>query len=73
MIYIGLKQSHKKWKDSLKGSLVRVLFATELEFPKILIPRQPQNTSNVNIESAGKSKTTVLFCGQLPGALNIFI
>ena len=27
----------------------------ELEFPKILVPRLPQNTSNANIESAGKS------------------
>ena len=41
--------SHKKWKDSLKGSLYRVLFAAELQFPKILVP-------NVNIECVGKSK-----------------
>ena len=34
----------------------RVLFATELEFPKILVPRLPQHISNVNIECAGKSK-----------------
>ena len=27
------KHSHKKWKDSLEGSLDRVLFAAELEFP----------------------------------------
>ena len=52
----NIHHSHKKQKDSLEGSLVRVLFADELEFPKILVPRLPQNTSNVNIESIGKSK-----------------
>ena len=46
----------KKRKDSLEGSLNRVLFAAELEFPKILVPRLPQHTSNVNIECAGKSE-----------------
>ena len=48
--------SHQKRKDSLEGSLDRVLFAAELEFPKILVPRLPQHTSNVNIECAGKSE-----------------
>ena len=33
--------SHKKRKDSLEGSLDRVLFAAKLEFPKIVIPRLP--------------------------------
>ena len=47
--------SHKKRKDSLEGSLDQVLLAAELEFPKILVPRLPQHTSNVNIECAGKS------------------
>ena len=47
--------SHKKRKDSLEGNLGRVLFAAELEFPKILVPRLPQHTSNINIETAGKS------------------
>ena len=28
----------------------QVLFAAELEFPKILVPRLPQHTLNVNIE-----------------------
>ena len=42
--------SYKKRKDSLN----RVLFAAELEFPKILVPNLPQNLSNVNIECAGK-------------------
>ena len=46
----------KKRKDSLEGSLNRELFAAELEFPKILVPRLPQHTSNVNIECAGKSE-----------------
>ena len=48
---IGFLHSHKKRKDSLEGSLVRVLFAAELKFPKILVPMLPYNTSNVNIES----------------------
>ena len=39
--------SHEKRKDSLEGSLDRVLFAAELEFPKILVPRLRQNTSNM--------------------------
>ena len=48
--------SHKKRKDSLKGSLHRVLFGAEAEFPKLLVPRLPQSTSNVNIECARKSR-----------------
>ena len=47
---------HKNGKDGLEGSLVRVFFATELAFSKFLVPRLPQNTSNVNIESTGESK-----------------
>ena len=47
--------SRKKRRDSLEGSLDRILFAAELEFPKILVPRLPQHTSDVNIECAGKS------------------
>ena len=42
--------SYKKQKDSLEGSLDRVSFAAELEFSKILVPRPPQNKSNVNVE-----------------------
>ena len=49
--------SHKKWKDSLEGDLDRVLFAGELEFPNIIIPRLPQHASNVNTECAGKSES----------------
>ena len=45
-----------KRKDSLEGSLDRVLLATELEFPKIIVPTLPQHTSNVNIECDGKSE-----------------
>ena len=45
-----LNQSHKKRKDSLEGSLVRVLFAVKLVFPKMLVPRLPlkvwENQSN---------------------------
>ena len=69
-----LRYSHKKRKDSLEGSLDRVLLAAELEFPKILVPRLPQHTSDVNIECAGKSewsKQLYIFfiCEQLFGAL----
>ena len=46
--------SHKKQKDSPEGSLDRELTAAELEFPKILVPRLSQHTSDVNIECAGK-------------------
>ena len=55
------KHSHKKWKYNLEGSPVWVLFAAELEFPKILVLRLPQNTSNVSTESTGKKKTIALF------------
>ena len=41
---------HKKRKDSLEGSLDRVLLTAEREFPMILVPRLPQHTSNVNTE-----------------------
>ena len=54
--------SHKKRKDSLEGSLDRVLLAAELEFPKILVPRLPQHTSDVNIECAGKSEWSKQQC-----------
>ena len=47
--------NHKKQKDSLEGILDRLLFAAEREFPKTLVPRLSQNTSNVNTECAGKS------------------
>ena len=56
IIVLKLNLSHKKRKHSLEGSLDRVLFAAEFEFPKILVPRLPQHTSNVNIECAGKSE-----------------
>ena len=39
--FISIKHSHKKQKDSLEGSLDRVLFAAELDFPKVLVPRLP--------------------------------
>ena len=61
--------SHRKRKESLEGSGDRVLFAAELELPKILVPRLPQISSNVNIECAGKSKQLYSLCDQLLGAL----
>ena len=39
----------------------RALFAAELEFPKMLVLRLPQHTSNVNTECAGKSKWSKLY------------
>ena len=48
---------------------MRVLFATELELPKILVPRLPKNTSNVNIKSTGKSKQLYYLRDQLLRAL----
>ena len=54
--YATLNHSHKKRKDSLEGSLDQVLLGAELEFPKILVPRLPQNTSNVSIECGEKSE-----------------
>ena len=69
----SFKNSHKRRKGSLEGSLDGVLFAAELEFPKILFPRLPQHTSNVNIEYAGQSEWPkqlyLAICDQLPGAL----
>ena len=64
-----LKHSYKKRKDSLEGSLVRVLFAAELEFPKILIPRLPQNTSAVNIKVPENQNSCNYLCDQLLKAL----
>ena len=64
--YLSLEHSHKK----RKGSLDRALSAAELEFPKILVPRQPQNTSNVSYtKGAGKSKQLYSVCDQLFVAL----
>ena len=54
----------------MEGSLVRVQLAAELEFPKILVGRLPQNTSqyNVNIESTRKSKELHCLRDQFLGA-----
>ena len=49
----GSKHSHKKRKDNLEGSLGQILYAAELRFPKILVSRLSQHTSNVNIEYEG--------------------
>ena len=61
--------SHKKPKDILKGSLVWVLLAAEIEFLKILVPSLTQNPWNINAESTRKSKQLYYLCGQLLGAL----
>ena len=61
--------SHKKQKDNLEGSLDRVLFPTEIELRKIIVPRLPQNSSNINIECNGKSKQLYSLYEQLLGAV----
>ena len=53
--------SYHNQRDNLQGSLVLVLFVAELDFPKILVSRLPQDTSNVNMESSGKSTKSALF------------
>ena len=65
VMYLQRHYSHNKRKDSLKGSLVRVLSAAEIEFPKILVPRLPQNSG----KCAGKSRQLYSLCDQLLGAL----
>ena len=64
-----INHSYKKRKDSLEGCLDRVLLVADLEFPTILVPRLPQNTSNVNIDRARRSKQLYSLCEQLLGAL----
>ena len=41
----GLQHSPKKRKNSVEGSLDRVRFAAELEFPKIPVPGLPTSES----------------------------
>ena len=59
-----LKHSHKKQKDSLEGSLDRVLLVAKLEFPKILVPRLPQHISEYTMnvrESQNGQNNSVLY------------
>ena len=56
-------------KDSLEDSLDRELLAAELELQKILVPRLPQNTSNVNLEIIGNSEQLFCLCDLLLRAL----
>ena len=42
------------FKQSLKGSLDRLVFASELEFRKILVSRLLQHSLNVNTGCAGR-------------------
>ena len=58
-------QNHKKRKHSPEGSLERALFAAELEFPRMPVPRLPQYTSSAIIECAGKSEQPYSLCDQL--------
>ena len=52
---VEILHSHEKRKDSLEGSLDRVLLAAEHEFSKILVPRLLQHTSNVNNVPEGQN------------------
>ena len=54
--FFEFNHSHKKQKDSLEGILDQLLLVAELEFPKIIVPRVSQHTSDVNVECAGKSE-----------------
>ena len=67
-ICIKYSHSYKKKKDSVEDSLVQVLLTTKLELSKILVPRPPQNVSNVNIEGTRKGKRMYYLCDQLLGA-----
>ena len=67
-IYIYIYIYVYKRKNSLEGSLERVLFAAEPELPKMLVPGLPQISSNVNI-CARKLKQLCSECDQLHGAL----
>ena len=60
---------HKKWKYSLEGSLDEVLFAAELEVPKILVPRLPQNTSNLDTECVENRSNFIISCDNPLGTL----
>ena len=60
---------NEKMEGSLEGSLDRILFATELEFPKVLVTRLPQNSLNVNNECAKKLYRIYSLCVQLLGVI----
>ena len=59
-----LNDDFNERKDSLKGSLDRVLFAVKFEFSKILVLRLLQNASNISVECIEKSKQLYSLCGQ---------
>ena len=69
VLNLVLWHKHKKRKDSLEGSLERVLFAAKLEFSKILAHRLLQNTRNANTICCEKSKQLYSLCDQLLVAL----
>ena len=71
-VFAPAQLSHKKRKYNPEGILDRVLFAPKLEFPKILVPRLPKNSLNVNTECARKWKqlySIYSLCDQLLGAI----
>ena len=70
-----LSHSHKKWKDSLEGSLLRVLFVAELEFLKILVPMLTLSTSNVKLKVMGNQSNCIIYVSNFlePSSIFIFI
>ena len=65
---VNYDHNHKRWKNSLESYLDLVLFANELEFLKILVPRLSQDSWNVNIECVGKSTQRYFLYDQPPAA-----
>ena len=51
----------------------RILFAIEVDFPKILVPGLPENTSNVNNECAGKENHCIPYVDSFLKHWHIFI
>ena len=62
---------HSHEKRSLESSLDRVLFATESEFPKILVPRLLLNSSNCKHWMCQKTKRTVFFIWSISWSTDI--
>ena len=57
LLFYGVKNTRiQNPARNLLLTFSRNSFEAELEFPKILVTRLPQHTSNVNIEFAGKAK-----------------
>ena len=58
----SLTVHHRNVQKLAVGNLYQVLFTAEIEFLKILVPRQLQDTSNISIECARKSNHLHSLC-----------